>query len=329
MSARAVLPLMMLVSFAAVADRPSARLAYVRLPGAESCPGLTDARSAVVTRLGYDPFRDEAGDLIEVFVERQARGLRARLQLKNAAGVVRGRRELSSHAGDCSELSNALALAIAIAVDPQAFLALPPGPATPSTPAISPATPTPTGAAEELQLSAPPPPPPLEPETRPHVTAAVGALGLLGTTPGLLTGGLTVRFGVVAGERFSVNLDGRAELPNSMNLLPGTVSVTNLSALLAPCVHLKVFAACAVVGAGVTRISSQGLGDARELTAPFFQVGGRVQVLVPVTRRLAFGGSLDLLAPVARPVLLVDQQPVWSAPPVNGSAGLFVAFAFL
>lgn len=328
MSRRAVLLSLVLSLSAAAswaADRPTARLAYVRMPGAEQCPGPVEAKSAVVTRLGYDPFREDAGDSIEVFIEPNgaASQLRARLQLKRG-GEVRGKRELSSVTGDCAELSNALTLAIAIAVDPQAFLA---GPAPVPPPAPAPAAPPPPPAAE-LVLSPPPPPPPLEPQTKVHLTAGLGVLGLLGTTPGVITGGLSVRVGV-RGERWSVNLDGRVELPRSLELAPGTASVTNLAALLAPCFHAGVFAACGLVGAGVTRVSSEGLPDSGDASAPFVQAGARAQVLVPLSRRFSLGGSIDLLAPLARPVLLVGRERVWAAPPVNASLGVFGTFGFL
>jgi hypothetical protein len=298
----------------AAAAKPTAHLRYARLDGAASCPSPMQTENAVKSRLGYDPFRDDAKDVIEVFIEQYQGGLRARLQLKDTSGATRGKRELLSPSTDCSELSSALTLAIAIAVDPQAFLGGPPPPA-------------PVASAPEVSMT-PPPPPPLVEAERPgvHVRGAVGLLGLVGTTPGV-TGGLALRV-TVAGERWSVSLDGRGEWPRTLDAGPGTVGVTNLVGLVAPCFHVRWFGACGLVGGGVTRVTSTGLEGSKDGSAPFFQLGGRVQAMFELSRLISLGGSVDVLAPVTRAVVMVGDEQLWTTPALNASAGLFVAFTF-
>jgi hypothetical protein len=299
--------------------RPAARLKYARLDAtAQSCPGPSQVEAAVRTRLGYDPFRADAKDIIEVFIERNDGGLRARLQLKDTDGNMHGKRVLDSPATDCVELSSALTLGIAIAVDPQAFLGTP----TPPIPVAAAAPVAPT------VIDSPPPPPPLvEASSAVKFHAGVALLGLVGTSPGV-SGGFAVRVGLHA-ERWSISLDGRAELPRAMAAGPGEVSVGHLAGLLAPCVHfLSYFGACGVVGAGVTRVTSTGLEGSRDGSSLFLQAGGRVQALFPLSPHIALGGSVDVLVPLARTILLVGDEQLWSTPPVNGNAALVVAFSF-
>jgi hypothetical protein len=312
-----------LLAFAAVpapdaSTRPSARLRYARLDAtSQACPGPAQAEAAVRTRLGYDPFHADAKDVIEVFIERFEGGLRARLQLKDADGTARGKRVISSPATDCTELSSALTLAIAIAVDPQSFLGGPPTPPIASAPV----------AAAPPTVDAAPPPPPLVEAERSALKfhAGVALLGLIGTSPGV-TGGFAVRAGL-HGERWSVSLDGRAELPRALAVGPGEVSVTHLAGLVAPCFHLSYFGACAVFGAGVTRIGSTGLEGSRDGAALFLQAGGRLQALFPLSERVSLGGSVDVLVPLSRTILMVGDEQLWSSPPLNGNAALVVAFS--
>lgn len=322
-----VLPLVLATALWARAEetkptqRPTARLRYARLDGAEACPSLLQTERAVAARLGYHPFRPDAKDVIEAFVDRRGNGLRARLELKDVNGTTRGKRELDSPSLDCSELSSALTLAIAIAIDPQAFLGGPPPP--PPTPPI------PVASAPPEVVGPPPPLPPLVQAEAPSLQVRVGAglLGLAGTSPGV-TGGLAVRVSV-GGKRWSLALDARGEWPRSLSAGPGAVSVLNVAGLLAPCFHLSVFGACAVIGAGATRVWSEGLVGSSDTVVPFVQGGGRLQVLFPVSERFSLGGSVDLLVPITRAVLRVGDERLWVTPPFNGSLGLFVAFSAL
>ncbi len=303
-------------------QRPTARLRYARLDdAANACPSLFQTEAAVRTRLGYDPFRDDAKDVIEVFVEKgEPNGLRARMRLKDADGTSKGKRDLLSPSTDCVELSNALTLAISIAVDPQSFL----GPSTPAIPSAESGGPPPPPI---VAASPPPPPPMVEAESsRVKVRGGIGILGLAGTTFGI-TGGASVRL-TVGTARWSVSLDGRGELPRVLQVGPGEISVTNAAGLLAPCLHVSFFGACAVAGVGATRIGSTGLDGSRDQVVLFFQAGGRVQAMFDLTERISLGGALDVLVPVTRPVLRVGGEPLWSAPVVNGNLGVFLSFSF-
>jgi hypothetical protein len=111
-------------------DAPrSARLEYKRAEGADHCPDERAIRSAVATRLGYDPFRSDAPRIVSATIGRSGQTLRADVTLSDASGAVTGTRQLSSTQNDCSELVAAMTLAISIAIDPQSQLRPPPPPA--------------------------------------------------------------------------------------------------------------------------------------------------------------------------------------------------------
>src|SRR6185369_12023362 len=113
------------------------RLVYERAPDASVCPDEATLRSAVTTRLGYDPFADDASAVVRARVGRTKTGLEGSVEYLDEAHGSQGPRKLSSTGGDCTELSSAIALTITILLDPRAF----------------------SGAVGDASAPAPPPPP--------------------------------------------------------------------------------------------------------------------------------------------------------------------------
>jgi hypothetical protein len=136
----------------------AAALHWVRLPGAEDCSGGDALSRAVEAKLRREvfPAPRNASVLIEGHVERVAGGYRAALQMRSSDGRLIGSRELSSQARDCDELSETIAVVLAVMIDPD--------------------------TASLANASAPPPPPEPQPDAR-HAQRVVGfarvALGLL------------------------------------------------------------------------------------------------------------------------------------------------------
>jgi hypothetical protein len=162
------------------AQPPPVRLEYARGAGAEHCPEDAAVRSAVVARLGYDPFRDDAQRTVAAAIEGNKQRLRADVNLRDAAGAVTGTRRLVSDKNDCIELAAAMTLAISIAIDPQSLTR----PAPPPPPPTPPAPPTPAPAATPAPGSTPPAAPTT---TSPGATAAPSPFGAMpgsGAPPG-------------------------------------------------------------------------------------------------------------------------------------------------
>jgi hypothetical protein len=141
-----MIPLLALGSVAVpvqAAPAPAFELSVVRLDGSGSCPGATAFRSRVATRLGREPFGQPAERAIETVLSRQADAWRAEITLRDATGIVQGRRTIEAVGTDCGPLFEATALAIAIAIDPEAAL----GPAPPAPVAAPPPAPPPVEVA--------------------------------------------------------------------------------------------------------------------------------------------------------------------------------------
>ena len=117
-SLRGSWPLGLLLASSPALAAPSARLAYVREAGAESCPDEEGLRRAVAARLGYDPFFVWARVTVVAHVRKDAGAYHAEVTLVDEGGVSRGKRAVTSPGDDCAPLVGALALTISLALDP-------------------------------------------------------------------------------------------------------------------------------------------------------------------------------------------------------------------
>ena len=110
---------------------PSARLVYLRNPGAESCPDDQAIRSAVSVRLGYDPFLAFAPATLFAEISKVGREYRARIKLVDDNNVVRGTRELAYEGENCADIIDTMALSMSIAIDPTSLMRRPEPAASP------------------------------------------------------------------------------------------------------------------------------------------------------------------------------------------------------
>ena len=125
--------------------KPPAHVAldYRRLPGAERCPTKRALEAQVSEILHQRPFTRKAPRTIRCVLRGADGGIAARVELRDARSRrVLGVRELSGSGPGCEELGSAVALAIALAIDP---LAKPP--------------PRPPPASAGPVVVSPPPPP--------------------------------------------------------------------------------------------------------------------------------------------------------------------------
>jgi hypothetical protein len=120
-------------------------LDYRRQAGAEGCPSKPELESEVRDILGRSPFARKAPRTVRCVLRADDGGLAARVQLVDGrSGRVLGVRELSAAGPGCEELGGAVALAIALAIDP---LARPPRPPAAPTVTATPPKPPPAAAA--------------------------------------------------------------------------------------------------------------------------------------------------------------------------------------
>src|SRR5262245_45253921 len=187
---------------AAASEKPAVTLLYER-GDVLQCPEEEGLRQAVATKLGYDPFEQNAPAKLFVALRKDATELVASLHYISATGL-RGRRTLRSSSADCRELLLSIALAVSIAVDPEQFGAPvqpTPGNATTTSPeaptavASAPSTPTPPTPAPSFSdhpsVSGVPP----APSRSTTFLVGAGAIVAHGQTPGA-AGAAAVLLGV-------------------------------------------------------------------------------------------------------------------------------------
>ena len=312
------------------AELAAVRLDYARGPGAETCPDEAALRAAVASRLAYDPFRETAATTVATSMQARRKELLARIELRDAKGAVIGARELVSPESDCSELARAVALAIAIAIDPVSVIRVPLPPVrTPSVaPVVSERTnePPPGPAISPLPPAAPPSarseaslPAHAAASAGPHVRATSALLLGAGPTPGLSAGarlGLGVRWPSV-----SIDLEGRGIWPTSASAaqLPGDVRAFAVLASVVPCLHEGPLLACGVASAGPLRGAGEGAIAARTATTMFAAAGGRAGAEIPLGRSLALGLSIEADISLTPTSLRLGALEVFHTPPVFGA----------
>jgi pyruvate/2-oxoglutarate dehydrogenase complex dihydrolipoamide acyltransferase (E2) component len=184
--AAAILTVVGVLASAEVGARaaPSARLVYVRGPGAERCPSEAAVRAAVSARLGYDPFLDWAGETMFVEIQRGPRAFRVLVKLVGADNLQRGAREIAVRGDDCSAVIDAMGLSISLAIDAGAGSRrdVPASPPKPEQPPPAPAPPQPVPSATPAVIV--PAAPRASAAAKPAALALRMGAGVLGTLNG-------------------------------------------------------------------------------------------------------------------------------------------------
>jgi hypothetical protein len=317
---------------------PTARLVYSRTSDAASCPDESALRQAVASRVGYDAFFPWAPRTVVVAVVRHEAAFVALVDLVDEGGIDHGAHELHTQ-GACSDLLDAVALAVAIAIDPRNAMATPgakvdsaPPPAETPAPAIVPPPvsipiPEPSPAAQPMP-QAPDVPPAAGSTTRRLVfEASVGGGLALGMAPEpALNGTLGVALRV---SWFSIGLEGLIDTPESApaKLGSGQVSTWPLIFGLVPCGSVGPVFACAVAQAGRLQSSAEGPGTVSK-SSVWGAFGGRIGVMFPVAGPLFLRVRADLLGDVSPSNLELNGHSAWTAPYVAGTLGIDAVVRF-
>jgi hypothetical protein len=309
---------------------PTSRLVYSRSVDAESCPDEQALRRAVAARVGYDPFFAWATRTIVASITRRDRAFVATVDLIDESGVSHGARELRGE-GECVELFDAVALAIAIAIDPQS-LSRPAAPPTPPPSEPDAAAPAPVVAPAADPVDATPVRPALAAPSDVRLDsmafeASVGAVASGGVAPAPAAGlalGAALRWPVV-----SLGLEGRIDAPAGGSALRGG-DVTSWLVLGAfvPCAHLGAFFGCAVMQVGSAQTSGSGVQGARSESLPWWATGGRLGVLFRVSDDTLLRVRTDVVANLDRMTLQLNGVEAWPAPAVAASLGVDLVWHF-
>jgi hypothetical protein len=306
---------------------PSARLVYARSAEAASCPNETTLRKAVAARFGYDPFFAWARQTVVVQISRDGRRYTARVQLVDDEGLARGTREITSDEDDCSELFDAAALAISIALDASAASPSPPSAPEPvpssalaETPAISEA-PAPSAdlrPRDAVRVVTPPTP-------FSRLRIGLDALAFAGIGPNPVPG--LAAFAYIRDRAVSLGLELQADVsipPAQVSLSQsasgvGQVESVLVAATVVPCVHAGVASFCVLAELGRLQAWGGGVNNPGSDAALFVAAGGRVGVELPLWARAFVRFHGDVLAELTPPTFRLDDQTAWrSAFPIAG-----------
>jgi hypothetical protein len=296
------------------------QFAWVRAPGAESCPDGAAIARDVVRRLGRDPFGADAPRRIEGVVARDGARWIARVYFRDTAAASPGARELDSAAPDCGPISAAVALAIVLDIDPDAPTTPAPAPVPPP---VVPAAETRAGAPPALAAPPPPPPPPAPRETprtpsargvfRPHGGGvSVRAMGILGVLPAVAAAGAVALDGHVWGPiRWTAGAFLPAEVrTTSPNMDLGFRLIAGWAeACLETWPHDRLaLAACAGGAVGVLSVRSDVTSPRRTTPSDALWAGPLLDLraTVPIVRPLVFEFGVQGVVAVANPSFAVE-----------------------
>ncbi len=308
--------------------RTRARLTYAGGADIAGCPSERELKDAVAARLGYDPFEagssdDAGGREVAVHVRRRGTGLVGSLELR---GPRPGTRELASPRGDCRELLDALAVAIAIGIDPASLTRVS------TDPPPSPSPPVSDGAVVAVSTSSRP----SSPETpraegkgrgeAVDVRFGAGPLAVFGELPAtaaglFVTASIRLRW-------FEPMLEGFATLPVSLATPDGTLSASLLAVSVLPCGHASAFFGCLGLATGGLRGEGKEIASPRSGTELYVAVAARAGVELPLSNLLWVRGYVEAVAPMTRITLQLASEDVWRMPSVGARVGLGAGVRF-
>jgi hypothetical protein len=313
------------------------RLEYARSAGAAACPDRTALKAAVSKRLGYDPFFPAARQTIVVEIIDVESDLRAQMRLLDESGMIVGSRELREKAGQCDELVASLALAISIALDPNAALGEAPA-STAKDDSAGPASTEPPPEPELDSVAQEHPPKPNRPREeqvtgsqqkreRLQIGVRASLFADIGTAPALAFGwrlGFDLgRNGYRFAAEFSQQLPASKQLPEG-----GHARASLLSGTLAPCLASATLAGCGLLSLGSLRARGEDIENPASHSTFYAAIGARLEYSPKLTGQLRLLTQIDALKPLTPVSMQVVGEEVWHTPFLTFAAGIGLRLHF-
>ena len=291
----------------------------------QKAQGKKDAaalKKAIAIRLGADPFGDGSEGAIEVHLDRSGSHYHARVVQRNASGAQVGERRLAMTSRLCADLIPALALTIALALEPsrrpkvrRPALRVREGPRRRPRLGITDRLGFLFGRADFVT-----------PPKRLSVSGRLGLLAFVGTAPNAAVGlgvALVLRYGRFA---TTVELRGHPGLPYVVGAT--TLYVSQAVAAVQPCWRTETFGLCLSVVGGFTHARATGVDAPKAHFAPSLATGLRVDWRVMGDRRLGLWLYAEGDAELIGARLLVSAETLWKRPPISGTFGVAVGTVF-
>jgi hypothetical protein len=306
------------------------QLSYTLGSGVSHCPSEAELREGIGARLGHDPFAPNASSRVYLAVEQVGRQLRGRVLLERGLDERVREQQFTSGLDECRELASAMALAVAIAIDPLSLIRV--GPPQPpeapgaAVPPVAPATvPTPPGPAPG---TATPPSKGTSGETPSSARVAsrliLGGELAVGAQPEV-GGGVTLAF-EVQWKRLVVGLEADYLFPATGALGFGQIQTSLLGGKLLPCADLGILDVCGVLWVAAEHAEILP-PDPRvpPQTSLLIALGGRAFRDQPLSARFFLRGQVDILVPAYYSPLKVDTLE-WPRPPLSLTLGVGVGW---
>lgn len=330
----------------------SARLVYSRTAEASRCANEQELRQAVARRLGYDPFVAVSMNTVVAELRGDGEGLKARVYVIHDGNSAGGARELTAPTRNCTELIAAVALAMSIAVDPDALDRPEPALVSPVVNAIGAEKPpevAPPGVTVANETSAETPAPRAAttnskdtPESHPDdqgissrkpseavsVSVGIAASGATGLAPAPVFG-----WSLIAATKlhnWAVSLEPEATLPSTSATTSSGASVRawTLGGTVSGAYYLGQLYAGALVDAVVFSARGQNVDHPRVRHPVFWSTGLRVGYAWKVGDRITLMPRLDGLFALSRMTLQLNQQDAYKTPAFLGRIGVGLDYRF-
>lgn len=319
----------------AAAEPARVTLTYARKDTtAATCPDEPTFRNLVIARLGYDPFERAADSTLAVEFRTQGAEIAGSFVLGPTAKPGEKRAQRTLRDADCFELASSLALATAIAVDPDAVRV---GTSPPPTAPPPNAPPTAPPANSPPKPPTPPPPddraPPLWSPMSPRARITASFVLPVGLTPAP-HGGVRVGVGIDGG-LWSLVAEGSFLFPSSSKASFGSVTASVAYGSLVPCAGLPLHRMlrldlCAAASVGAMFAGADDVAREDPQTHLLATVGPRAGLTLMPWSNVGFSATFDVPVNLERAHLLVDdegqQREVWAASRVGFVGGLGLVF---
>lgn len=170
--------------------------------------------------------------------------------------------------------------------------------------------PTTMEAPTMIAEAQPPPKPPPSP-----IAARVGGGVLAGAGFAPTANFGIYAFGGLALRTWSIDLEGRFDLPASEAARDFTVRTALRIAQVVVCTRKGPAFGCALAGAGALLASGENVNDAKQETFFHGHLGLRAGVESPVVGPLSMRVAFDILVPITRTTIAVRGTEAWITPP--------------
>jgi hypothetical protein len=303
-------------------------------PALKGCPDEAAFKAMVQGQLAYDAFRPRAPDRVIAHLQADADGLRGAIEWRDAAGVARGQRDLTSKSGNCAELARTMSFAIAVQIQ---LLAKESG-GTKESGITKPAPgAAPASAEQERRATTPEPSKPRgddnetasadEASAEPaawQVTLGAGPSLGFGVAPRMVIAGRA--FATVRGGRFGLEIGAEIGLPSS-HTTSGDEGFEQHVALgsLAACLTLPPLSGCLVSKIGRLEVRGFGVEEPRSPAGLVALAGPRFALEQRLGQNWLAALRLDVLATLAPWRVELQGQEIWKAPPITLFVGIDVA----